>query len=90
MNSRTIPASASSAITTGDRSTEIAALKRWEDCSPEEQEQRRVNFGQPRDDQGKSDRYDAELLRRHIEGLPLSKGDTRKAKRMVRELKARS
>lgn len=58
--------------------------KPWSECTPEEQAQRRVNFGSF-DGRAAWSAYDAELLRRFHAGEPLTKDDCRRARRLLRE-----
>lgn len=61
-------------------------MKLWADCTPAEQEQRRINFGDcNRDKKAESDAWSAELVRLFQSGALLSRVDRREARRLIRE-----
>lgn len=59
--------------------------KPWTECSPAEQEQRRVNFGHRDSQLDARNARAAELVRRYHAGEPLSKADAREARSLVAE-----
>ena len=56
----------------------------WEDCTEEQKEQRRRNFGELRDHNKEWSSYDAELVRRLLNGEYLTKADRRRANSLNR------
>lgn len=59
--------------------------KLWSECTPVEQEQRRVNFGDcNRDKKAEFDAHQAELIRRFQAGETLSVAAKREARRLLR------
>lgn len=60
--------------------------KRWEDCTPEEKEQRRINFGDcNRDKKAERDAYQNELIRLFKSGKRLPLAARREARRLIKD-----
>lgn len=64
---------------------EILMAKLWNDCTPAEQEQRRINFGSAPSSLDRHTAWAAETVRRYQEGLPMTKDAKRDARRLIRE-----
>ena len=57
----------------------------WNDCTPEQKEQRRINFGGAPAPIERTDAYNVELVRRYLAGETLSRADAKAARRLIRE-----